>query len=667
MSPVSFFQPAYAWGLIVLAVPVIIHLINRRRSRRLDFSTLRFFQASAVRAHRTRRLKRLLLLCCRLLLLSTVVLIFSQPFDKQDPFALLLDPNAALFCWVDPTKSMEYVDKGAPLWRRAMALIDSLDKKAPYSARRYRYDPARDKFILTSALHFEKSVYTRHGRPLCANMLTAFRNESRGSSRPAVLVLFSDFQENTSQELDSFHVADTAHARVLYVRLGPDKPINAGIRHVAASRERPFFVSGDIAARGMDGRSAWVSVFFGDMRIGHESVLIQSGLPTAFSLEIAGEKCPGGVVRLEADDPFPLDNVRYFTLGEFARQRVVVVGDTAENFPLAAAFRSMGPSQWNPVVQRLPQDLSVSDIDSADLIICNAMTYISRPLQLLRTTKLFGPKALMVAAAVDSQFSPSIAPLFGGPASGMGPKIVRVEKPCGLIFYDTISMIGKGFRRLEDNDAAIFRYSAPLPGKALCFLDNRTPFATHRIDSLGHSWTFFAAPIGRALSNNLCETGIYVPLLDRIARYSLESVRRRSDEWIAGRPRRNPFLGARHPAYVYTVQNERQAQWGGQARVTFDEPGIYRIQPDEGVSYWVAVNADSEETDLSYRIPKSSVFANAPVTVVGGEEFLSGLKAGKGGLFSYGPWIALAMLLLVEMLLWEREGGRKKEPKQRKA
>ncbi len=369
---------------------------------------------------------------------------------------------------------------------------------------------------------------------------------------------------------------------------------------------------------------------------------------------------------METDDPFQLDNIMYFVPGEAVSRRVVIVGDTASCFPLAAALRSLGPSHWNPVILRLPQDLSVGDVDSADLIVCNELPFVPRPIQLLRTTRFFSPKAIIAAPAVDTQFFLAAASLFGNPASGRGPGIVRAEKPCGLVLFDTISRVGKGFRRLQDHDAAVIRYIAPLPGDALCFLDNRAPFATHRIDSLGNSWAYFAAPMGRTVSNNLCETGPYVPLLDRIARLSLESVRRNSDEWIAGKPRRNPFLGTRHPAVVYSVRNERLAQWGGQVQVAFDEPGMYRIQPREGPSYWVAVNPDSEETDLTYRSPRTET-RGAPVGIVDARTFLSALKAGKGRGFSYGPWSVLAVLLLVEMLLWERESGRKTGPLQRKA
>lgn len=56
-----------------LAIPIAIHLVHRRKARRLAFSTLRFLQMVDRRVARRQRLKELLLLAARMLLLAAVV------------------------------------------------------------------------------------------------------------------------------------------------------------------------------------------------------------------------------------------------------------------------------------------------------------------------------------------------------------------------------------------------------------------------------------------------------------------------------------------------------------------------------------------------------------------------------------------------------------------
>ena len=79
--PLAFFQPYMLWGLAALAVPLLIHFFNRKRTVKLDFSSLRFFTATAVVADRTRSVKRWLQLLLRLALVGALVFVFARPHD----------------------------------------------------------------------------------------------------------------------------------------------------------------------------------------------------------------------------------------------------------------------------------------------------------------------------------------------------------------------------------------------------------------------------------------------------------------------------------------------------------------------------------------------------------------------------------------------------------
>jgi hypothetical protein len=651
LNAISFFQPSYLWALAALAIPVLIHLLNRKRLRKLDFSTLRFFKKSAVRAYKTRKLKRWLLLLTRALLLGVIAIVFSQPFDRNNPFASLANPNADLYCWVDPTKSMDYLENGTMLWQKALKLVDSLDKKIPVSARRFWYDENRNKFILKKKMHFEENFFSRHGPSFCGTMTSAYMRESANSSRPSILLLFSDFQENITREIDSFFLKKTIKTPVIFVACAPKGPWNFGIRNVAPSFERPSIVAVALAAVGADRKNAGVSAFLGDMRVGHDVCDLQMGAATTVTFEITEGGEAGGLIRLDDEDPFYLDNIHYYIRNESRRRRVLVIGDSVSSFPIAAAFHSIAASTWNPVVQRLPRDLRIGDVDSADLIVCNELSFIPQPLGLLKTTRSFGRKAILVSPAMDSQSLPAALSLIG---KGKQLKLVKSDKPYSLAFYDTLSILWKGFHKNTGREAALYKYIEPLPGNILCFSVDRKPFAAHRIDSLGHSWIFFSSPLGRVSSNNLCETGFYVPLIDRTARFALECIHKEPDDWIAGRTRRNPFLGAKRPACVYDIRNIRCALWGNQPGVQFREPGLYRIAPDNEPSYWVAVNSDSQETALSYRLPKIPNPQANQVRLVNVDAFLHHLKINRRFMFSYGLWILFFALSLAEMLLWER-------------
>src|SRR5262245_51045198 len=82
MPAVFFTNLALLGGLAALAVPILIHLLFKRKRQRLRFSTIQFFIKQDEQAKRRRMLKNYLLLAVRLLLVALLVLAFARPFTR---------------------------------------------------------------------------------------------------------------------------------------------------------------------------------------------------------------------------------------------------------------------------------------------------------------------------------------------------------------------------------------------------------------------------------------------------------------------------------------------------------------------------------------------------------------------------------------------------------
>ena len=61
----TFVHPAMLWGLLLLGVPLVIHLINLFRHRRRQWAAMEFLLASQKKNQRWVRLRELLLLLAR--------------------------------------------------------------------------------------------------------------------------------------------------------------------------------------------------------------------------------------------------------------------------------------------------------------------------------------------------------------------------------------------------------------------------------------------------------------------------------------------------------------------------------------------------------------------------------------------------------------------------
>src|ERR1700682_6293510 len=82
MDRLAFAHPAYLWGLFAVALPILVHLFNRRRPRPLPFGAIEFVLRSQRQRARRLRLRQILLLALRCLLIAAVVLALRRPSIK---------------------------------------------------------------------------------------------------------------------------------------------------------------------------------------------------------------------------------------------------------------------------------------------------------------------------------------------------------------------------------------------------------------------------------------------------------------------------------------------------------------------------------------------------------------------------------------------------------
>jgi len=80
---IGFEYPWFLAGLAFLAIPVLLHLMNREMPRRLLFPSTRFLRRAELPPEGRRRLRDLLLLLLRLAALAAAVLAFSRPWLRR--------------------------------------------------------------------------------------------------------------------------------------------------------------------------------------------------------------------------------------------------------------------------------------------------------------------------------------------------------------------------------------------------------------------------------------------------------------------------------------------------------------------------------------------------------------------------------------------------------
>lgn len=110
----SFTDPFFLFGVLSLAIPVIIHLIRWNKPEKLAFSTLNFFRQMADSTLKRLNLKRRILLFLRLLALTFLVLAWAKPVAERDA-GIRGDASEQLLLLIDNSLSTAVRAERGPL------------------------------------------------------------------------------------------------------------------------------------------------------------------------------------------------------------------------------------------------------------------------------------------------------------------------------------------------------------------------------------------------------------------------------------------------------------------------------------------------------------------------------------------------------------------------
>ena len=76
----NFLYPQFLWALLAIAIPIIIHLFNFKKFKKVYFSDLRLLKEVEMETSKKSNLKHLLILLSRILAIAALVFAFAQPF-----------------------------------------------------------------------------------------------------------------------------------------------------------------------------------------------------------------------------------------------------------------------------------------------------------------------------------------------------------------------------------------------------------------------------------------------------------------------------------------------------------------------------------------------------------------------------------------------------------
>lgn len=115
----GFLNPLLLFGLAAVSVPIIIHLLNRRKFQKVVWAAMRFIQTSVEKNQRRMRIEDMILLALRCLLLALLALALARPASKNAGADFLGQSKATAVVVLDNSGSMGMSDGAATRFEKA--------------------------------------------------------------------------------------------------------------------------------------------------------------------------------------------------------------------------------------------------------------------------------------------------------------------------------------------------------------------------------------------------------------------------------------------------------------------------------------------------------------------------------------------------------------------
>jgi hypothetical protein len=246
-------NPLFLIGLSAAAIPLLIHLSRSRRTKKIQFSTTRFFTDQFLRSYRMSRLKELLLLAFRMALCALMAVALAGPMLLPRGGSPLVGQSRAVVLVVDNSASMGLEQDGESMLDRARRvgkdLIDSLrpgDTASLVLAGRRAAGPEANFAEMTPQLGDVRQALdgvrlSALGTDLSKAVARARAIVERSAADSKEVYVLSDLQDSGWEiPADEKAPLTDADSLVFFVRVRPDEPEDLAVTAVQYAAARPM-------------------------------------------------------------------------------------------------------------------------------------------------------------------------------------------------------------------------------------------------------------------------------------------------------------------------------------------------------------------------------------------------------------------------------------------
>ena len=628
-----FLNPAVLFGLIAASIPVLIHLLNLKKLKKIEFSTLSFLKELQKNKIRKLKLKQWLLLALRMLIILLVVTAFARPTLKG--LALGGTTSAAKTTAVfilDNTFSMSVVDPNGSYFNQAKQTIINLLgnlQEGDEAALILVSDQSNEEVKTTLNLdEFSKQVreteisYSsgtiNHAMIRAADILGKSKNFNKE------IYLLSDFQKGRlagEKSLPDLSRLLNDKVKLYTFNFSGKKIFNIGIDNLEVStqifeKEKP--VSFSVTVTNYSDQSAdntVLSLFINGERSSQQSISLSGGESKVITMEaVAKSTGYNDVFASLEDDDIVQDNKRYafFYVPDKIPVAVFYADENDIKF-IRTALGLTGEQGTVRLTEKNVDQISSFDLSQFDVVIIDGSGNNSGTDRLKTYIDNGGGLFIMPGENSDiSGFSEFTSKLGFPGAEGAAGKLNETRNAVSFdkvefdhpIFQNIFSNTDK--KNIQSPDIYYhLKISTEGKGISIITLSDGTSFLGEYKEGHGKALLLNTSPV---LSwSNFPLKNIFAPLFLKSVFY-LASKDRPENEYFAGLPVTVTLSNVAFPQ-IKVMRPDKTEEFinleksGSLNYITYSKTNIsgnYRFYSGDRIADEISINADPRESDTKY-------------------------------------------------------------------
>lgn len=368
----QFTRPEILYFLFLLVIPIIVHLFQLRRFKKVYFTNVKLLQQLQQNTRKSSQIKKWLLLISRLLLLALLILAFAQPFFKAKDFS---NKNNELVVLLDNSFSMEAKGSKGPLLKRSIQeLLENLTEGKTFSLL-----TNQQNFWDVDIKSIQKELQQLPYSPLSFEPDYLINQvKSKKNNQKIDYVFITDGLNQKSDQLAQIAKENT----VYYIQPKAVHKNNISIEQLEITKvlENFYEITLTLKSYSVDEKTITIGVYDQDETIAKSQLVMDKETKT-LTLNIP-KKALQGSIHIE-DGGLPYDNTYYFSITETKKPAVLIIGEPEKN----RFINKILTSEEFKIQESTLKQLNYSTLEQQQLIVLNEIDEL--PSSLITNLELF--------------------------------------------------------------------------------------------------------------------------------------------------------------------------------------------------------------------------------------------------------------------------------------